>query len=83
MSDECLSWNPHIEMIGIKIPKAIGIINNLKLIYPQRILFTGIIHSLFHIIMLYGNIIIVTVYYCGANQITCKQLISYRKEPSA
>ena len=39
MLDECLSWNAHIEMIGIKISKAIGIINHLKLIYPQRILF--------------------------------------------
>ena len=25
MLDECLSWNAHIEMIGIKISKAIGI----------------------------------------------------------
>ena len=40
MLDECLSWNAHIEMIGIKIAKAIGIINNLKLIYPQRIFIT-------------------------------------------
>ena len=40
MLDECLSWNAHIEMIGIKISKAIGIISHLKLIYPQRILFT-------------------------------------------
>ena len=40
MLDECLLWNAHIEMIEIKIAKAIGIINNLKLIYSQRILFT-------------------------------------------
>ena len=40
MLDECLSWNAHVEMIGIKISKAIGIINHLKFIYPQRILFT-------------------------------------------
>ena len=40
MLDECLSWNAHIEMIGIKISNAIDFINHLKLIYPQRILFT-------------------------------------------
>ena len=28
MLDECLSWNAHIEMIGIKISKAIGIISH-------------------------------------------------------
>ena len=40
MLDECPSWNAHIEMIGIKLSNAIGIINHLKLIFPQRILFT-------------------------------------------
>ena len=35
--DEHLSWNSHIEMIGLKVSKAIGIINHLKSIYPQRI----------------------------------------------
>ena len=40
MLNECLSWNAHIEMIVIKISKAIGIINHLKLIYSQRILVT-------------------------------------------
>ena len=44
MLDECLSWNAHIEMIGIKISKAIGIINHLKFIYPQRIYLLCIIH---------------------------------------
>ena len=38
--DEHLSWNSHIEMIGLKVSKAIGIINHLKSIYPQRVLFT-------------------------------------------
>ena len=27
-------------MIGLKVSKAIGIINHLKSIYPQRVLFT-------------------------------------------
>ena len=40
MLDGCLSWNAHIELIGIKISTTIGIINLLKFIYPQRILFT-------------------------------------------
>ena len=53
MLDECLSWNAHIEMIGIKISKAIGIINHLKFIYPQRILFT-LYNSLIISHMLYG-----------------------------
>ena len=53
MLDECLSWNAHIEMIGIKISKAIGIINHLKCIYPQRILFT-LYNSLITSHMLYG-----------------------------
>ena len=53
MLGECLSWNAHIEMIGIKIPKAIGIINHLKFIYPQRILFT-LYSSLIISHMLYG-----------------------------
>ena len=53
MLDECLSWNAHIEMIGIKISKAIGIISHLKLIYPQRILFT-LYNSLIISHMLYG-----------------------------
>ena len=30
MLDECLSWNAHIEMIGITVSKVIGIINQLK-----------------------------------------------------
>ena len=38
--DEHLSWNSHIEMIGLKVSKAIGIINHLKSIYLQRVLFT-------------------------------------------
>ena len=53
MLDECLSWNAHIEMIGIKISKAIGIINHLKFIYPQRILFT-LYNSLIISHMIYG-----------------------------
>ena len=40
MIGEHLSWNSHIEMIGLKVSKAIGIINHLKSIYPQRVLFT-------------------------------------------
>ena len=40
-------------MIGIKISKAIGIINHLKFIYPQRILFT-LYDSLIISHMLYG-----------------------------
>ena len=28
--DEHLLWNSHIEMIGLKVSKAIGIINHLK-----------------------------------------------------
>ena len=59
MLDECLSWNAHIEMIGIKISKAIGIISHLKLIYPQRILFTLynslIISHMFYGILLWGK----------------------------
>ena len=53
MLDECLSWKAHIEMIGIKISKAIGIINHLNLIYPQRTLFT-LHNSLCISHMLYG-----------------------------
>ena len=53
MLDECLSWNAHIEMIGIKISKAIGIINHLNLIYPQRTLFT-LHNSLYISHFLYG-----------------------------
>ena len=53
MLDECLSWNAHIEMIGIKISEAIGIISHLKLIYPQQILFT-LYNSLIISHMLYG-----------------------------
>ena len=53
MLDECLSWNAHIEMIGIKISKAIGIINHLKFIYPQRILLT-LYNSLIISYMLYN-----------------------------
>ena len=53
--DECLSWNAHIEMIGIKISKAIGIISHLKLIYPQRILFT-LYNSLIISHMLYSRV---------------------------
>ena len=30
--------NSHIDMIGIEVSKAIGIINHLKSIYPQRVL---------------------------------------------
>ena len=44
MLDECLSWNAHIEMIGI---------SHLKLIYPQRILST-LYNSLIISHMLYG-----------------------------
>ena len=53
MLDECLSWNAHNEMIGIKISNVIGIINHLKFIYPQRILFT-LYNSLIISHMLYG-----------------------------
>ena len=51
--DEHLSWNSHIEMIGLKVSKAIGIINHLKSIYPQRVLFT-LYNSLIVSHMLYG-----------------------------
>ena len=51
--DEHLSWNSHIEMIGLKVSKAIGIINHLKSIYPQRVLFT-LYNSLIISHMLYG-----------------------------
>ena len=44
MLDECLSWNAHIEMIGIKISKAIGIINHLKFIYHNAFYLLCIIH---------------------------------------
>ena len=54
MLDECLSWNAHIEMIGIKMSKAIGIINHFKLIYPQCILFTLYNSLIISHIMLYG-----------------------------
>ena len=40
-------------MIGLKILKAIGIINHLKYIYPQRVLFT-LYHSLIISHMLYS-----------------------------
>ena len=33
MLDDCLSWNAHIEMIGIKISKATGMLNHLKFTY--------------------------------------------------
>ena len=56
MIDEHISWNSHIEMIGLKVSKAIGIINHLKSLYPQRVLFTLynsliISHALRYIIM--------------------------------
>ena len=51
--DEHLSWNSHIEMIGLKVSKAIGIINHLKSIYPQCVLFT-LYNSLIISHMLYG-----------------------------
>ena len=57
--DEHLSWNSHIEMIGLKVSKAIGIINHLKLIYPQRVLFTLynslIISHMLYVILLWGK----------------------------
>ena len=37
--DEHLSWNSHIEMIGLKVSKAISIINHLKSIYPLGVVF--------------------------------------------
>ena len=40
-------------MIGLKVSKAIGIINHLKSIYPQRVLFT-LYNSLIISHMLYG-----------------------------
>ena len=48
-----LLWNSHIEMIGLKVSKAIGIINHLKSIYPQHVLFT-LYNSLIISHMLYG-----------------------------
>ena len=51
--DEHLSWNSHIEMIGLKVSKAIGIINHLKSIYPQTVLFT-LYNALIISHMLYG-----------------------------
>ena len=51
--DEHLSWNSHTEMIELKVSKAIGIINHLKSIYPQRVLFT-LYNSLIISHMLYG-----------------------------
>ena len=51
--DEHLSWNSHIEMIGLKVSKALGIINDLKSIYPQRVSFT-LYNSLIISDMLYG-----------------------------
>ena len=51
--DEHLSWNSHIEMIRLKVSKAIGIINHLKSIYPQRVLFT-LYNSLIISYMLYS-----------------------------
>ena len=53
MIDEHLSWNSHIEMIGFKVSKAIGIINHLKCIYSQSVLFT-LYNSLIITHMLYG-----------------------------
>ena len=50
---EHFSWNSHIEMIGLKVSKAIGIINHLKSIYPQRVVFT-LYNSLIISHMLYG-----------------------------
>ena len=50
--DEHLSWNSHNEMIGLKVSKAIGIINHLKSTYPQRVLFTH--YNSLIILMLYG-----------------------------
>ena len=59
MLDECLSWNAHIEMIGIKFSNAIGIISHLELIYPQRILLTLynslIISHMVYSILLWGK----------------------------
>ena len=60
MIDQYLSQNSHIKMIGIKVSKAIGIINHLKSIYPQRVLFTLsnsliISHMLYERILLWGT----------------------------
>ena len=59
MLDECLAWNAHVKMIGIKISKATGIINHLKFIYHQRILFTLnnslIISRMLYSILLWGK----------------------------
>ena len=35
MLDECLSWNAHIEMIGIKISKAIPVKNPVRIPYEK------------------------------------------------
>ena len=56
MIDEHRSWNSYIEMIGLKVLKAIGIINHLKSIYPQRIL-VSFYNSLIFSHMLYGTFI--------------------------
>ena len=48
-----LSWDTHINVIGKKISRAIGIIKKLKLIFPQKIL-----------ISLYNTLILPHINYC-------------------
>ena len=48
-----MTWDAHINHISKKISKAIGILYQLKHIYPQRILFT-----------LYTNLIVSHLNYC-------------------
>ena len=68
-------------MIGLKVSKAIGIINDLKSIYPQRVLFT-LYNSLIISHMLYGITYGMICPY-GANQIMLTKLLNYKREPYA
>ena len=50
--DETLSWHPHITYLGNKISRAIGIMNKLKNLLPQRTLHT-----------LYNSLVLPHIYY--------------------
>ena len=73
MIDEHLSWNSHNEMIGIKVSKAVGIINHLKFKYSQRVLTTLL--NFFNYLLCYPR----HNYYYGANQIMLTKLLNYKR----
>lgn len=69
--DEHLSWDKHIEQIGSKISKNIGIISKLKNTLPERIL-----------LMLYNTLVLPYINYCPmiwAHENNCTKINSIYK----